>query len=438
MGVLKYDLSEKGNAFKILNATNGGPIHKRHANDQYRSNFEAYKAARIPYSRNHDSCIDGCSHGGPFCHDITKIFPNFDADPNDEAAYDFACTDEDIAVALDAGTKTYFRLGQSIEHQIKKHDTLPPKDFGKWAVICEHIIRHYTEGWANGFNYDMPYWEIWNEPDLDPDDSPNKRTWGGTKAQFFDLYEIAAKRLKKCFPHLKIGGPANAGRLDWAEDFLREMRKRSVPIDFFSWHIYCVKPEELIERSEAVRSLMDSCGYGNAESILNEWNYIRGWTDEYVYSIETIGGIKGAAFVMACISEAQRSTIDMLMYYDTRFGIFNGPFDMYTLRPRKPYYSLYWYGMFYAMSYEVKCRTKIDNIYELCGVDEQGRTLTVVTYYTDDDAATEEKEIRVDFGKSGRYEMYLLDEQHDAELISTTEELSFKMRPNSCILIKEI
>ncbi len=49
---------------------------------------------------------------------------------------------------LDAGTKTFFRLGQTIEHQIKKHGTIPPRDFKKWAVICEHIIRHYTEGWV--------------------------------------------------------------------------------------------------------------------------------------------------------------------------------------------------------------------------------------------------------------------------------------------------
>ncbi len=437
MDILKYDLGQKGGAFKILNATNGGPLHKRHANDQYRSNLAAYKAARIPYSRNHDSGGD-YNHGGPYSHDVSKIFRDFDADANDEASYDFACTDEDILVALDAGTKTYFRLGETIEHHIKKHSTLPPKDFEKWAVICEHIIMHYTEGWANGFHHDMPYWEIWNEPDLDPDDSPNKRTWGGTKAQFFDMYEIAAKHLKKRFPHLKIGGPALANGLDWADDFLYEMHKRNVPIDFFSWHIYCVKPEEIVRRSEKVHSLMEKHGYGNAESILNEWNYIRGWTDEYVYSIETIGGMKGAAFVMSCIAEAQRSTIDMLMYYDTRTGIFNGAFDIYTQRTRKPYWALYWYGMFYDMSNEVRCQTKVDGIYELCGVDEQGRALAVVTYYTDDDAVTEEKEIKVDFGKSGRYEVYLLDEQHDAELICTTDDLSFKMIPNSCILIKEI
>lgn len=30
--------------------------------------------------------------------------------------------------------------------------------------------------------------------------------WQGTKEQFWDLFEIAAKHLKKTFPDLKIGG----------------------------------------------------------------------------------------------------------------------------------------------------------------------------------------------------------------------------------------
>ena len=154
METLKFDLSKKGQRFKILNATNGGPWHKRHATDQYRSNFEDYKAARIPYSRNHDSGVHGV-YGGPYSHDITCIFPDFDADVNDLASYDFACTDEAILVCLDAGTETFFRLGQTIEHQIKKHGTLPPKDFQKWAEICEHIIRHYNEGWADGYHLNI-------------------------------------------------------------------------------------------------------------------------------------------------------------------------------------------------------------------------------------------------------------------------------------------
>lgn len=430
METLRFDLSQPGKKFKILNAVNGGPWHKRHADDQYRSNFKDYKAAAIPFSRNHDSAY--CTvYGGPYSHDITRIFPDFNADADDPDAYDFACTDESIMICLEAGTETFFRLGQTIENQIKKHGTLPPKDFGKWAKICEHIIRHYNEGWANGYRLNMKYWEIWNEPDLD------ERTWGGTKAEFFDLYEIAAKHLKKCFPELKIGGPALAGNTDWAEDFLREMKKRGVPIDFFSWHIYCVEPEALRDKAEKIRKMLDMYGYGSAESILNEWNYIKGWTDEFIYSLKAIHGIKGAAFAMACISVAQQTDIDMLMYYDTRPSSFCGAFDFYTYERLKGYYPLYWYGMFYGAEKEIPPETQPDNIYSLCGVGKNGKVLAVVTYYSDDDDAGN-RTVRIDFGKQGKYEVYLLDAENDGVLTTTTEELVFDMKVHSCLLIKEV
>lgn len=437
METIKFDLSKTGGKFKILNATNGGPVHKRHASDQFISNFAEYKAARIPYSRNHDSAVHSI-YGGPYSHDILNIFPNFDADPYSPESYDFACTDEAILACLDAGTETFFRLGQTIEHQIKKHGTLPPRDFNKWAVICEHIIRHYNEGWADGYKLNIEYWEIWNEPDLDPDDSPNKRTWGGTKAQFFDLYEIAAKHLKGCFPHLKIGGPAIAYNEEWADDFLKEMKFRNVPIDFFSWHIYCTEPAKMVEKAERIKALLIKHDYASAESILNEWNYIRGWTDEFVYSLEAIHGLKGAAFVMACICEAQKShAIDLLMYYDTRPSVFNGAFDFYTAKPLKGYYPLYWYGMFYDRKAEIPAENFVENVYTLCGVDENGTVLAVVTYYTDDDRAAD-KTVKLDFGKSGNYEIYLLDEEHTNAFISITDDLTFTMKNQTSILIKEI
>lgn len=434
---LKFDLTKKTGFFKCLNATNGGPWHKRHANDQPMSNFECYKAARIPYSRNHDSNLGSSTYGGPYAHDISAIFPNFDADPTLPESYDFACTDEAILVTLDAGTETFFRLGQSIEHQIKKHGTIPPKDFKKWAVVCEHIIRHYNEGWADGYHLNIQYWEIWNEPDLDSDDSPNKRTWGGTKAQFFELYAITASHLKQCFPHLKIGGPALAGNERWAEDFLKEMHTRNIEIDFFSWHIYCSEPEQMAAMARRIRKKMDDNGYENAESILNEWNYVQNWSDKFIESIKTITGMKGAAFVLACMSVAQHSPIDMLMYYDTRPSCFNGIFDYYTAQPLKGYYVFKWYGMFYDMICEIPCQTEIENIYTLCGCDKEGKLLATVTYYTDVKNALE-KTIDIDFGKSGEYEIYLLDEGNNGELLYRTRNLNLTMQPNSVILIREI
>ena len=435
MECLQFDLQKKYGAFKPLNCTNGGPWHRRHTNDQYRTNLEDYKAAKIPYSRNHDSAM--CSiYGGPYCHDITALFPNFDADPDDPASYDFACTDEAILVSLDAGTKTFFRLGQSIEHQIKKHGTIPPKDFHKWAVICEHVIRHYTEGWADGFYHDMPYWEIWNEPDLDRDESKNKRMWGGTQAQFFDFYEIASKHLKACFPHLKIGGPALAWSEEWADDFMREMKQRGAPLDFFSWHIYTNSPKQAYEKSEHIHALLEKNGWCETESILNEWNYIEDWNLQFIYSLKAMHGIKGAAFTMATISLAQSSTIDMLMYYDTRPSVYCGLFDFYTYEKLKGYYPFLWYSRFYDMQHEIRAVNEVEDIYPLCGCDENGKVLAVLTYYTNDDNASE-KTFRVDFGKDADFELLLLDEAHDAEPIPTPDDLILTMPRNSCILIRE-
>lgn len=438
MEKLIFDLNEHAGAFKVLNATNGGPWCKRHANDQYRTNFENYKAARFPYSRNHDSGVLPI-YGGPYSHDITRIFPDFNADVNDPASYDFECTDESILIALDAGTETFFRLGQTIEHQIKKHGIFPPADYRKWAEICEHIIRHYNEGWSNGYSLNITYWEIWNEPDLDVyvTNPSEKRTWTGTKEEFFDFYEVAAKHLKKCFPHLKIGGPALAGRFEWADEFLDQMSKRNVPLDFFSWHGYCIDPDVYEKNAKLVHDMLVKYGYEHAESILNEWNYVKDWGAGYVDTLKDIHGIKGAAFTMACISTGQKSKyIDMMMYYDTRPSVFCGAFDFYTYEPLKGYYPLMWYGKFYDTEYEVKCKTEIKDVYTVCGVDKNGKTLTVVTYYNDNENA-ESKDIEIDFGRGGKYEIYLLDKEHDAQSMGVCDELKFKMNVNSCVLVEE-
>lgn len=127
------------------------------------------------------------------------------------------------------------------------------------------------------------------------------------------------KHLKECFPHLKIGGPALAGSLDWTDAFLAEMEKRKVPMDFFSWHCYCTEPQNILKRAEAIDMFLCKYHYEHTERILDEWNYLSGTSAEaYVNSFETIHGIKGATFAMACISAAQGSEyIDKMMYYDS-------------------------------------------------------------------------------------------------------------------------
>ena len=436
MDTIRFDLTRAGNAFKPLNCTNGGPWGRKAVHDQYRTNFDDYQAARIPYSRNHDSAA--CAvYGGPYSHDISCIFPDFDADENDPASYDFACTDDSILMTLEAGTETFFRLGQTIEHQVLKHHVHPPKDFAKWARICEHIIRHYNEGWGSGYRLNIRYWEIWNEPDLRDDPGIHNETWTGTREQFFDLYETTAKHLKKCFPSLRIGGPSLARSVDYAAAFLSEMEKRNVPMDFFSWHIYAGNPEKLTVKAGKYRALLDAHGYEKTESILNEYNFVNDWQFGYVRCLKAIHSLKGASFFLSCMCAAQPSVIDMLMYYDTRPSVFNGIFDFYTYEKLKGYYPMKWYGAFYEDGMrEIPADKLPEHIYALCGRGKNGKTRTVLTYYTEEDGAPE-KAIRLDFGKTAEYEVFLLDETHDAQHMGTVRELAFTLKPYTCLQIIE-
>ena len=423
---------------KPMHAVNNGPVYK-FAEDQRITNLPAYKAAGIPYARNHDASFYA-TYGGNHTVDVDFIFPDFDADPYDPASYDFIWTDDYIRATEAAGTRTFYRLGSRIEHGPKKYNTLPPKDFKKWAVICEHIIRHYTEGWADGFRYDMEYWEIWNEPDLDKDDAADKRTWGGTEKQFFEFYDIAARHLKEKFPHLKIGGPALASHLDWAERFLAQL---TAPLDFFSWHVYAWNMQKVVDRLLKVRRLLDKYGFAETESILNEWNYVRGWTgDDWLYSLRMEKSLKGAAFIGAVMCTCQKLPLDMLMYYDARPCGMNGMFSTdFVCDCLKGYYPFYMFNTLYRLGTEVE--SVADQDVYLCAAREGDEAAVMLTRFcVEDNESAEDVLIELDGFGSCEAEIYLLDEEHDLTLVHTERfdgeaiTLPLRFAPQSSYLVK--
>lgn len=439
---VKMDFSRSIAPIKPMNAVNNGPIRAR--STQARGNFDAFRAADIPFVRTHDASF--CSfYGGEHTVDISAVFPDFDSDANNPASYDFTLTDEYLSNIMDAGSEVFFRLGSKIEHAIKKYGTLPPKDFHKWAVVCEHIIRHFNEGWADGHFWNIQYWEIWNEPDLKEDDSDNKPTWGGTAVQFYEFYRITATHLKTCFPHLKIGGPSLARNFkEWAENFLTYLTSGNepVPLDFFSWHIYTTDPKKVSARAEFVRERLDFYGYNKSELILNEWNYVEGWNEEFIRSIEAIIGLKGSAFTMACMIEGQNSPIDMLMYYDARPCSFNGLFDFHTFRPLKGYYPFVIFSTLKKQGEQVECSCDDNNIYALATAGKDGNAAAVCYYAGNNETDNRDVVIGVKGLSDSKLTCYLLDETHNLENVGTVDvcagTVRLTMTPNSTILLKSI
>ena len=285
-----------------------------------------------------------------------------------------------------AGTEVFYRLGNKIEHESKRYGSIPPKDYAKWARICEHVILHMNEGWAGGHHYGIRYWEIWNEPDLHP------QCWEGEDEEFFPLFDITARHLKARFPELKIGGPAVTSMdAHWFLDpFFRYLTRDPddpTPLDFFSFHRYASDPARFGRDIRLAKDYCDRYGYKDAELILNEWNYVRHWTpkEEILYSYYANHSLKGSAFVASSMLEAQHSPLDHFMYYDARIDThWNGLFDYYTRGPLPPYYAMCAFRDCFRLGTEVSSASDDGDVRVLAAVNDAGDEAAVMlSYYRD-------------------------------------------------------
>jgi len=220
------------------------------------------------------------------------IFPDSKADAEKPESYNFAPTDNVLATIHASGAEVYYRIGRSWGAQSE-----PPPDFDKYANVVKHIAMHYNLGWANGFHYNIRYWEFWNEPEA--------LFWSGTPQQFYSLYEKTARALKSVDPTLKVGGDAKAIASDdgpYREGLIDYCAAKHVPLDFYSWHTYALEsadPYDAVRLAREIRGVLDTHGFPKAESILYEWNLTSDFTE---HERARLQGVETAAFIW-CGSE---------------------------------------------------------------------------------------------------------------------------------------
>ena len=319
---IRIDFGDVVGEVKPVNGIGQGPLVGW---DNYRL-FALLKEAGIPYARLHDV---GGAYGGNRFVDVPNVFRDFDADEDDPKSYDFSFTDSYLKALVDNGVEPYYRLGVTIENASVRHGPLrilPPKDFAKWARICEHIVRHYTQGWANGFNWRIRYWEIWNEPE-DCVDWTKSPMWRAPFSEYCRLYEVTSKHLKAKFPDIRVGGYAGCGfyavtksmeyetnpvrheRFDHLvksfHGFLAYVKEHGCPLDFFSFHCYD-DPVNYVGQAAFVRRTLDDAGFAKTEMHCNEW---------LSQTVEP-GSAEQAPRIAAMLAALQEGPTDAGMIYD--------------------------------------------------------------------------------------------------------------------------
>lgn len=275
--------------------------------------LQGYKDARIKMIRTND-------YYGPCDFPYYTRFFKADSinplfNPTDTSQYIWHETDSVISINYNNGLESFFRLGISYNLTNTSPYWDAPYDYGDTTYnnigeVFKRTVMHYNDGWDNGFHYNIKYWNVWTEPD--------GGFWNHNQSSttYFRMYEAVGNSIKSFDPGLKVGG---AGFLSgsvvahstWLTDFISYCKDHNVPLDFFSWHLYGRhNPYSVYVYSQYIRSLLDTAGYKNTESIITETNIDLGNTNN-----PDLNSPKGAAWFASMLIAAQSAPLDRLIMY---------------------------------------------------------------------------------------------------------------------------
>lgn len=385
----------------MLNANGAGPGRSNVPGNH----VQKFQETGIRYMRTHDYAI---------AFDYHIIFPDTSKSATDPAAYNFHTTDSCIADIINAGGKVYYRLGESYE--MNHEHAFPPANKEKFADVCLQIIRHYNEGWNNGFYYGLDYFEVWNEPDI-------VEFWSGTVNDYIETYAAVAQKIKLYDASIHVGGPAisNIFNESFTGAFLDSVVAQHLPLDFFSYHLYYYpNPYYFKTVNGYAYEKLQERGLDSVELINSEWN-------PYLFSFETYSeyGMNdplNAAGTASALAYMQESTIGKMFRY---------AFDNY------------WFGMVDWMDnwryagYVFKAWHELSENtlrLECSGQDTLGSTLVAsrdslgsTMYVMVSDNASSAHGYQLSFAGSGsaawQYTVYRIDENNIAAAVTTGELL---------------
>lgn len=435
---LTADFTEKIRPMGKMNGMNNGPLHL------YYDAAEEFREMGVDFVRYHETHF-----GAGKCIEVPFVFPNFDADEYDENNYYFDQTDAVIKSAVDSSIEIMYRFGMGTENALPKIFCVVPKDYAKWARICIQILKHYNDGWANGFHYGIKLCEIWNEADL-------YNYWPGEYDEYIKFYCIAAKLMKEYDPTLKIGCSGFAGgipikpsesapdnikenyrkRYDFFHNYLETVIKTGAPLDFFAWHYYIYNSTDCVRRLDGVFELLREYGLENIENINTEWGPITLHRDSKgEWDLSQGYTIKSAITCLASMLVMQNYGTTKAAYYNSELlSSFCGLYD-YDGSKKHTFYSMKAFSMLRKGEYEYRTNGQTDNI-RICASYNGEKAYVIVTCENED----EEISLKLCGIDKARISYYLLDKTHDLEFVRrgsfSGRAINLKMSGNSAYLLE--
>jgi len=105
-----------------------------------------------------------------------------------------------------------------------------PGQGGDWTEYTTFVNQLITDAKAAGMTGADVRWELWNEPDY-------SGFWGGTQAQWLEMWKRGYQLLRAGIPGVAIEGPSLASGVGgWFNAFLDYAKTNNVMPDYLGWH----------------------------------------------------------------------------------------------------------------------------------------------------------------------------------------------------------
>jgi xylan 1,4-beta-xylosidase len=274
--------------------------------------------------------------------------------------YNFQYIDALYDYLLSIGVKPFVELGFMPSAMASGGKTIfwwrgnvtPPRDYAKWGELVKRLAQHWTERYGRE-EVATWYFEVWNEPNLDG-------FWAGTQADYFKLYDHAARAIKSVSADYRVGGPATAGAA-WIPEMIAHATDQGVPLDFVSTHAYGVNQGYLDEFGTTGTVLSKDEGAVSNDVLKNRREiaasklpklplHYTEWSSSYTPADPTHDSYHQAAYILQKLKQTGDAAQSMSYWVFTdifeeagpRFEAFHGGFGlMNTQGIKKPGYFAY-------------------------------------------------------------------------------------------------
>ncbi|WP_295826854.1 hypothetical protein [uncultured Microbacterium sp.] len=241
--------------------------------------------------------------------DPTSLFPDWSADPDDPASYNFAATDAWVDAVHSIGAEVLFTVASSIPK-----NKLPADDVEVYGRVVEHIVRHYSQGWAGGPATPVRLYEFGDQPDFGP------LHFAGRPEEFYAMYRAFCEAVHRVDASLTVGGPSVAFSLEadspYREGFLEFVRENDLPLHFFSFLWFTDGSRDPMDYryvARELRAVLDDHGFTDTALTLSYWNYL-------AVPSSTAPAPEKGAFMAATAIALQDTVIDHAFFFRADTG----------------------------------------------------------------------------------------------------------------------